>query len=181
MQPSGGDPTRALIDAWPYLAGLILVAMVGGFVILVLRRTLLSKATGEADESLMGTLRSMRDSGQISLEEYEASVRSLAQRVAARKPAADLALQGIPGLAVADVPVHAHRQRLTQPRHAAPEAQLPYQLPHQPPQAPHPAQPFQTPQPPKRPAPRSAPATPPPDMDFPPLIELPPETEPPRG
>jgi hypothetical protein len=173
MQPSGGDPTRALFDAWPYLAGLILIAMAGGFAILVFRRSLLSKATGEADESLMGTLRSMRDSGQISLEEYEASVRSLAHRVAARKATVDVGVPGIPGLAIADLGRHGPRPRPSQPRPA------PGVVP--PPQAEQPAQPSHTAPSGHRTPPRATPPAPPKELDFPPLIELPPENEPPRG
>lgn len=152
MQPVGQkDPSQALIDAWPYLGGLIVLAIVGGLVILAIRRRLLSKGHAEADESLMQTLRRMRDHGEISHAEYEASVRSIAHRAAQRaeqraeQRAADV--QAAPASA-ARIPVPKPRQaERPGPRLAPP-----------------------TPNPP----PKALPTEPSVD-DFPPLTELPPD------
>ncbi|HLO41351.1 MAG TPA: hypothetical protein VK176_10035 [Phycisphaerales bacterium] len=177
MQPTGGDPTRALIDAWPYLAGLLAIALVGGFLILIFRRSLLAKDSGEVDESLMGTLRKMRDTGQISLEEYEASIRSMAQRVSARKPA-------LVGVSAAGGPAAIGHADAVLPQSSPPSGPKGSQIraPQAPPSPDQPAvddRPRQTLRP--RPAEKPAQSTLPPDLDFPPLIELPPEQPGPRG
>lgn len=148
MQASDPSPKTALsafTDLWPYLAGLIIVAIVGGIVIMAFRRSFLSKHSAEADESLMGALRRMRDSGEISHEEYENSMRSMAHRVAARL--------GKPAEAPAD---HASRAS-AMPRTSAPQS---------PRVSPAPAA--------KPPAPPARPPAPPAPGDFPPLTELPP-------
>lgn len=147
MQASDPSPKTALsafTDLWPYLAGLIIVAIVGGIVIMVFRRSFLSKHTAEADESLMGALRRMRDSGEISHEEYEQSMRSMAHRVAARL--------GKPVEPPAD-----HASKAAAPRIPTPPSPRVSGAPVA-----------------KPPAPPARPPAPPAPDDFPPLTELPP-------
>lgn len=145
---SPGESSAALSafsQLWPYLAGLIIIAVVGGVLIMWIRRSLLSKQSGEADQTLMETLRRMRDSGEISPDEYDTSVRSIAQRVASRlhTPKAD------------SVP--------SRPQVAKPPA----------PNAPPKPEPKPAGRPADKPAP--PPPSQAPIDDFPPLTELPPE------
>ncbi len=192
--PVTQDPSRALIDAWPYLAGLIVAAVVGGLLILAIRRTLLSKASVIADESLMQTLRRMRDTGELSHDEYEASVRSIATRVASRKapePGGLVAQLAHAEMAAAEFTRPVQRQsppaasspppgpaRTTAPipvvSKRGPQPTSPVAAP--PPATPSSQPPAQHPRPIMRETPAAPSARPLPAIDdFPPLIELPPE------
>src|SRR5437868_4412734 len=70
--------TRALI----WIGALIAVTFMGGFIILAIRRRLLSKS-GAADDasSLFDQLRAMRDRGQMTNEEFEAARRSMREKL----------------------------------------------------------------------------------------------------
>ncbi len=87
MQPPlpRGNVTEVSVQAWIYLGALIVMAIVGGLVIIAVRRRLLAKNSLESNETLMETLRRLRDSGEMSPGEYEASVRAIAQRISTRK------------------------------------------------------------------------------------------------
>lgn len=65
-----------------YLGVLIALVLAAGVVVIVLRRRILG-AEGESQaEGLMDNLRRMRDQGQLSQEEFEASRRIMARRAA---------------------------------------------------------------------------------------------------
>jgi hypothetical protein len=72
------NPTPALI--W---AGVLIVcAMLGGVIVMQLRRRMIDQGQGKnASASLMETLRDMHKRGEISTEEYEQTRRSIASRV----------------------------------------------------------------------------------------------------
>ncbi|MBL8965040.1 MAG: hypothetical protein KF787_03250 [Phycisphaeraceae bacterium] len=82
--PGEQDASRALMETWPFLVGLIVVAMVGGVVIMAVRRRLLARDSGAGDETLMESLRRLRDRGEMSRAEYESTVRTIARRAASR-------------------------------------------------------------------------------------------------
>lgn len=88
------DASRALLETWPFIAGLIVAAMVGGVVIMAVRRRMLSRDSGAADGSLMDSLRRMRDRGEMSGEEYESTVRTIAKRAAGIKHGASPGIRG---------------------------------------------------------------------------------------
>lgn len=77
-QTKPSNPTPALI--W---AGILIVcAMVGGVIIMQLRRKMIETEQGKnASASLMETLRDMHARGEISTDEYEQTRRSIASRV----------------------------------------------------------------------------------------------------
>ncbi|HMN40644.1 MAG TPA: SHOCT domain-containing protein [Phycisphaerales bacterium] len=77
-QAKPSNPTPALI--W---AGILIVcAMVGGVVVMYLRRKMLEQQRGtNSSASLMETLRDMHARGEISTDEYEQTRRSIASRV----------------------------------------------------------------------------------------------------
>ncbi|MCC6427265.1 MAG: hypothetical protein IT435_10650 [Phycisphaerales bacterium] len=84
--PAAQNATDRLFDTWPYIAGLILLAVIGGIAILLIRRNLLTKPDALANESLMESLRRLRDTGEMTHKEYESTIRAMAVRIAA-KPA----------------------------------------------------------------------------------------------
>jgi hypothetical protein len=67
-----------------WVGALIALTLLGGLGVLLARRKLLSKSTDAADDtSLMGTLRRMRDTGQISDAEYESTRKAMVKRTVA--------------------------------------------------------------------------------------------------
>jgi hypothetical protein len=70
------------MSAVMWVGVLIVVAVVGGLAILYLRRRVLAEA-GDADAQggLMESLRAMRDSGEISQQEFDAARSSMLRRV----------------------------------------------------------------------------------------------------
>jgi uncharacterized membrane protein len=78
MQASSASSMSAVM----WVGVLIVVAVVGGLAILYLRRRVLAEA-GDADAQggLMESLRAMRDSGEISQEEFDAARSSMLRRV----------------------------------------------------------------------------------------------------
>ncbi len=69
---------------------LLALTLVGGLVIMLFRRKLLSKEEEAANETLFESLRRMRDSGQMSIDEYEAARKTMVKKAAEKmnKPAA---------------------------------------------------------------------------------------------
>ncbi len=66
---------------------LILVTIGGGLAILFVRRRLLAKeSAADTSAGLMQSLRAMRDRGEISPEEYEATRKAMAGKVLGRTP-----------------------------------------------------------------------------------------------
>jgi|SRR6185295_7846088 len=62
---------------------LIVVAILGGLIMMAVRRRILSKdSLDDGTTSLMDQLRAMRDRGQISPEEYEATRRTMREKMA---------------------------------------------------------------------------------------------------
>ena len=78
MQASSASSMSAVM----WVGVLIVVAVVGGLAILYLRRRVLAEA-GDADAQggLMESLRAMRDSGEISQQEFDAARSSMLRRV----------------------------------------------------------------------------------------------------
>jgi hypothetical protein len=78
MQASSASSMSAVM----WVGVLIVVAVVGGLAILYLRRRVLAEA-GDADAQggLMESLRAMRDSGEISQQEFDAARSSMLRRM----------------------------------------------------------------------------------------------------
>lgn len=75
-----GGTSRLL--AWVVV--LIVLVLAGAVAVLLIRRRVLgSQGTGDGAESLMQSLRRLRDEGRMTHEEYEAARRSMAKRVSA--------------------------------------------------------------------------------------------------
>lgn len=73
--------TRILIP----VAGLIVVAVLGGLGVMAVRRRMLAKDTAAADQGgLLDDLRKMRDRGQITPDEFDAARKSIAAKLAGR-------------------------------------------------------------------------------------------------
>lgn len=76
--PTKGD----ILPVMGWLGLLIVVTVVGGLVVLALRKRMLAKASPAADEaSLMDSLRAMRDRGEMTSEEFEATRRAMIERM----------------------------------------------------------------------------------------------------
>lgn len=77
-----------------WLGALIVVVVVAGLVILAIRRRTLGGNDGASPASLMEEMRRLRDSGQMTPEEFEATKRKLVERARAQTP--DLAARRSP-------------------------------------------------------------------------------------
>lgn len=68
------------------LVGLLMgLTLAGGLVVFLLRRRIFAKTNDMSDDAgLMGSLRKMRDTGQISDEEYETTRKAMARRAVER-------------------------------------------------------------------------------------------------
>lgn len=78
--PTGAsrNPSRILVP----VAGLIVVAVLGGLGVMAVRRRMLAKDTAAADQGgLLEDLRRLRDTGQISPAEFDAARKSIAARL----------------------------------------------------------------------------------------------------
>lgn len=79
--PSGSGPTGVLV----WVGVLLVVAVIGGLVVLMFRRRLLSgDDSAPAQMGLMESLRRMRDEGKMTTEEFDAARRALAGKGRAR-------------------------------------------------------------------------------------------------
>ncbi len=76
---------RSVTPVLLWVSALILLVLALGLIILFMRRRLLSKDAGEADAGLMDELRSLRDQGRISPEEYDAARKRMVAGFAGRK------------------------------------------------------------------------------------------------
>lgn len=64
------------------IGGLIVLALIGGVAVLLARRRMLAKDAAVADQGgLLDDLRKMRDTGQISPEEFDAARKSIAAKL----------------------------------------------------------------------------------------------------
>lgn len=81
----GGDPTRVLV--W---IGVLIVAVVVLFgALMLVKRKLFGRVKDEAaDRGLLDDLRAMRDRGEISKEEYDATRKAMAARLTGKPVAA---------------------------------------------------------------------------------------------
>ncbi len=79
------QPAQPKADILPvvfWLGILIVVTVVGGLVVLAIRKRILAKSTSAGDEaSLMDSLRALRDRGEMSNEEFEATRRAMIERM----------------------------------------------------------------------------------------------------
>ena len=74
----GGDASAIVV----WVVVLIGVIIVGGMLVFVLRRRILAAdAAGDHGAGLMDSLRKMRDSGQMSQEEYDATRKAMVARL----------------------------------------------------------------------------------------------------
>lgn len=86
-----------------WLGILIVVTIVGGLVVLAIRKRILARSSDGADEgSLMDSLRAMRDRGELSPEEFEATRRAMIERVRSSLSPKDAGLK--PGASAAAMP-----------------------------------------------------------------------------
>lgn len=103
-QPAGpgkGDP--AALVTWVLV--LILAVMALGVAVMVVRRKVLAKEASGADAAgLMESMRRMRDSGQITREEFDAMRRSMARKAKGESPARGNAAGGAGRLANPGLP-----------------------------------------------------------------------------
>jgi len=97
--PGRGDP--AALVTWVLV--LILAVMALGVAVMVVRRKVLAKENSVADAAgLMESMRRMRDSGQITREEFDAMRRSMARKAKGDGPARGHAAGGAGRLASPD-------------------------------------------------------------------------------
>jgi hypothetical protein len=74
---------KALAPALMWLGGMIVVVVIAGLVILKIRGSIFAREAGSANqEGLLLGLRRMRDTGEISPEEYDTARKSMAARAA---------------------------------------------------------------------------------------------------
>jgi hypothetical protein len=78
---------RSVTPMLLWVSALILVVIALGLIILFMRRRLLSKDSTDASAGLMDELRTLRDQGRISPEEYDAARRQMVAGFAGRKSA----------------------------------------------------------------------------------------------
>lgn len=84
-------PKGDILPVVLWLGILIVITVAGGLIVLAIRKRILSKSSDAADEaSLMDSLRALRDRGEMSNEEFEATRRAMIDRVRS-----NLASQGI--------------------------------------------------------------------------------------
>ncbi len=77
--------SSVLGTVWLWLGILIVVVIAGGVAIMMYRRKVLANDDASASAGgMMDDLRRMRDSGQMSQEEYDAVRRNLAAKIAGR-------------------------------------------------------------------------------------------------
>ncbi len=80
-------PTRQqqLSQVWVFVGVLIVLTMLGGLLIVKYRKIMLGGADEPDDtKGLMNSLRELRDSGEMSEEEYQQTRRRLVEKMAAR-------------------------------------------------------------------------------------------------
>lgn len=98
VAPVGIIPTLALAPTTQVLIWvgvLIVVVAVGGGVLLAYRRRILDKGTQD-QAGLLDSLRAMRDSGQITPDEFDAARKRMAARVAGVAPPPSAASRPLP-------------------------------------------------------------------------------------
>lgn len=82
LAESSKSSTQALL----YIGIIIFVTIAGGFIVLMMRRRLLSPQDASADHAgIMDSLRAMRDRGELSQAEFEAARRSMIEKAMSRK------------------------------------------------------------------------------------------------
>lgn len=63
------------------IGGLIVLAVIGGVAVLLARRSMLAKDSAADPGGMLDDLRKMRDTGQISAEEFDAARKSIAAKL----------------------------------------------------------------------------------------------------
>src|SRR5262245_61997531 len=103
--------TQPVVLVAVFIGGLILVVVVAGLILLKLRGPMLSKDAGGANqEGLFQGLRRMRDTGEISVEEYDSARKRMAARAAGKPlppatPPRDAARLAKPGFDLTGAPL----------------------------------------------------------------------------
>lgn len=82
------SPTTSIL-LWA--GALIVLAMIGGFVIMVFRRRALGRDEARNDAGLMEQLRGMVDRGEMTQAEFDQARRKIVERAAADRPPRDRA------------------------------------------------------------------------------------------
>ncbi len=88
VAPSGSGRVpadrQALVgEMWVWIGVLIVIAVLGGLLVMRYRRTLFGaeEPLSDGTEGLMRTLRAMRDRGEISQEEFDATKRRMVEKI----------------------------------------------------------------------------------------------------
>ena len=76
--------TRSTTEVLLWAAGLIVLVIGTGLIILALRRAMLSRSAPGVDAGLFDSLREMKNTGAISQDEYDAARKNLAARAAGK-------------------------------------------------------------------------------------------------
>lgn len=77
--------SSSALDVLPWIGGLILLVIVGGALVMIVRRRLLSDPASPSQAGLAEQLRRLHADGQVSDEEYQRIRRAMADRVAGRR------------------------------------------------------------------------------------------------
>lgn len=82
---SSASRAEQLSKVWMFVGVLIVLSVLGGFAIMRYRKIMLGSVEEPDDaKGLMDSLRALRDSGEMSEEEYQQTRRRLAEQMAAR-------------------------------------------------------------------------------------------------
>lgn len=100
---------------------LIGVVMAGGLVILLIRRRLFANDASHNQASAMDSIRAMRDSGQISTEEYDTMRKRMVEKIKGNTPSARI----VPALQLPAAPTRATDPAASEPPNAAPVPAIP--------------------------------------------------------
>jgi len=94
VAPSGtgrvpADRQALVGEMWIWIGVLIVVAVLGGLLVMRYRRSLFGaeESLSDGTEGLMRSLRAMRDRGEISQEEFDATKRRMVERIRKSAPA----------------------------------------------------------------------------------------------
>jgi hypothetical protein len=85
-QPAPSKPRSDSGGVFLWVAILIAIILIGFVLLMWLKRRIFSDAAQEQSGGLMDSLRQMRDSGQISKEEYDATRKAMIARMASVDP-----------------------------------------------------------------------------------------------
>lgn len=82
-----GSSSAATSSAVLWIGVLVLMVLGGGLLVWLLRRKLLGNEPTAADDGLLTDLRRLRDSGQMTPEEFDAARKAMLRKFTADRPA----------------------------------------------------------------------------------------------